>query len=99
MSNYAKIENGIVENVIICNDSYATELDGTYVKILDSHGNVSVGFYYDSENNRFKSTQPYPSWIFNEDLYIWEAPEAKPNSGKWLWNESNQEWFEVVVPE
>ena len=59
-------------------------------------------FIYDSENDIFKSKQPYASWVFNSTSHQWEPPVAPPQTfttidGKEVpdmydWNESNQSW-------
>ena len=97
INRYAEIKEGLVENVILCNDSTISELNGDYVKILESHGSVAYGWFYDKDNNRFKPTQPYPSWTFDEVEYIWKAPSEKPDTGNWLWKESDLNWFEVIA--
>jgi len=92
MINYAKIENGIVTNVIVCSDSQISTQDGYHVKITSETNEASIGDEYDSSKNKFKGPQPYESWTLNEETLLWEAPVAKPE-GAISWNEANQSWF------
>lgn len=92
MINYAKIENGIVTNVIVCSDSQISTQDGHYVKITSETNEASIGYEYDADKNKFKAPQPYASWTLNADSLLWEAPVSKP-TGAISWDESNQSWF------
>ena len=92
MINYAKIENGIVANVIICNDSQISTQDGYHVKITSETNEASIGYEYDATKNKFKAPQPYESWTLNADTLLWEAPVSKP-AGAISWDEANQSWF------
>jgi hypothetical protein len=54
------------------------------------------GYTYDASNDAFIAPQPYNSWILNDSTYIWEAPVARPDDGKFYsWNESNLQWEEI----
>jgi len=37
-----------------------------------------------------ESTQPYPSWIWNTELSVWEAPIPKPG---WTWDSDKELWI------
>ena len=59
---------------------------------------AGVGFMYDSTKDVFIPTQPYPSWVLNEDTYIWEAPNPIPDGNNpYLWNEVSQSWELIKV--
>jgi len=47
MSNYAKIENGIITNVIICEDSEIMTQSGLHVKLTELTGEAIIGGSYD----------------------------------------------------
>ena len=50
------------------------------------------GFLWDSENDAFYSSQPYPSWSLDEN-FIWQAPVPYPNNDNvYEWDEENGEW-------
>lgn len=82
-------------------------LGGTWVQTsYNTHGNqhpegrplhknyAGIGYHWDGVG--FYAPQPYPSWIKNEETYLWEAPVAYPTDGKpYVWNEANQKWDEV----
>jgi len=37
--------------------------------------------------------QPYPSWIYDEETYVWSAPVPHPNDGKiYVWDEKKIDW-------
>ena len=58
----------------------------------------SAGWTYDEDKDAFIPPSPgYPSWIFNEDTWAWEAPITMPTEpledGCWYhWVESKQKW-------
>ena len=52
----------------------------------------SVGYVYDTDNDVFYEQQPYPSWTLNNKNWQWDPPIPYPDTGKWQWNEENQEW-------
>lgn len=104
MSNYAKIEDGRVINIIICNDSDISTQSGHHVKITDLTNRAQVGYEYIAEKNKFKSPQPFESWVLNEDTILWESPVQKPEDAEisefgtvtnYRWDESSQEWSEI----
>ena len=96
MSNYAKIENDIVVNIIVCDDSNISSLNGSYVKITPETNDATIGSEYNKEHNKFADIKMYDSWVLNPTTFIHEAPIAKPSSGEYAWNEENQEWVEIV---
>lgn len=95
MSNYAKIENNIVTNIIICDDEIISNVNGNYIKITNETNECHIGYEYISNKNKFKSPQPFNSWILNEETLAWEAPKEKPTDGFYRWDENTQEWIKV----
>lgn len=95
INDYAKIENNVVTNVIVCTDEAIASLGGFYIKVTDDTNPASIGCEYVLEKNKFKLPKPYESWTLNEDSLIWEAPVAKPD-GATLWSEEDQSW---IIPE
>lgn len=95
MSNYAKIENGIVTNVIICEDSEIGTQSGHHIKVTESTKNPVIGSSYDAENNKFISPKPYDSWTLDEN-FDWISPVGASPAGLHNWNEEDQEWVAVV---
>lgn len=73
-------------------DWLVDNLGGRWVKTSynDQHGNrpdgspakkgtyAGEGYTYDETNDRFVPPRPFPSWVWNEDQYRWDAPIASP---------------------
>lgn len=113
MGHYAKVENGVVTQVIVADgvEWCETNLGGEWVQTsYNTHGGVHAngkhpihknyaGIGYTFDGVGFAAPQPYPSWTLNQQSYLWEPPVAKPQSGLWEWNETDQEWVEITVSE
>jgi|TARA_B110000858_G_scaffold184731_1_gene226201 hypothetical protein len=114
MAHYAKVNNGIVEQVIVAEAEYFDTLvdtsPGEWIQTsYNTHGGVhsdggtplrgnyaGIGFTYDSTNDVFYESKPYPSWTLNESTWLWEAPTAYPDDNQeYYWNESDQSWDAV----
>ena len=95
INTYAKIEQGIVVNLIVCSDSEIGTQSGLHIKVTDDTNRTGIGYEYDSSKNKFKAPQPYESWTLNEETLLWESPVAKPE-GAIIWNEADQSW---IIPE
>ena len=109
MGHYAKIEDGIVTQVIVAEgpDWCEQNLGGEWVQTsYNTRGGVhssgkfpihknyaGVGFLFDGIG--FYEPQPYPSWTKNSSTYLWEPPTSKPNDGKkYSWDEATTSWVE-----
>ncbi len=57
------------------------------------------GMIYDKDKDAFYFSKPYPSWTFDEQKCIWEAPVPRPNDGVTVhtWNEDDGDW-EGFIP-
>ena len=54
---------------------------------------AGIGFTYDQTKDAFIPPKPFNSWVLNEETCLWEAPVAYPtDGGKYIWNETNQNW-------
>lgn len=112
MSHFAKVENGIVTQVIVAEqDVIDSGLFGTgWVQTsYNTHGGqhpegrplrknyAGVGFTYDEQRDAFIPPKPFASWLLNEDTCLWSAPVAYPNDGKvYNWDEAVQQWVEIT---
>ena len=112
MGHYAKVENGIVTQVIVAEgpDWCETNLGGEWIQTsYNSYGGVHkegkfaihknfAGIGYTFDGTGFAAPQPYDSWTLNKTSYIWEAPIPKPEDGKYYeWREEDLIWVEVEV--
>ena len=116
MAHFAELDkDNVVLRVIVADTKEwcETNLGGTWVQtsyntfggVNNREGGVALhknyaGIGYSWDGIGFAAPQPYASWALNQDTYLWEAPVAYPNDGKFYeWNEDNQEWVEVPVSE
>jgi len=56
---------------------------------------AGIGMVYDSEKDAFYAPKPFPSWILNEETWIWEAPVDKPTpdlANLLVWDEETLSW-------
>jgi hypothetical protein len=115
MAHFAEVEEGIVTRVIVADSQQwcETNLGGTWVQTsYNTSGGVNnreggealrknyagIGYHYDGIG--FYPPQPYPSWIKDEETYLWGAPTPMPEDGKlYEWNEEDLEWVEIPVSE
>jgi hypothetical protein len=61
---------------------------------------AAIGYTYDAIRDAFISPKPYPSWVLNEDTYIWEAPVDYPiidesNYIIYTWDEETTSWVDI----
>jgi hypothetical protein len=108
MSHFAKIENGLVAQVIVAEQDFIDTQKGQWVQAsyntrANQHpkgrqlrGNYAgVGYIYDAVNDVFYAPQPYQSWTLNNQTWTWEAPSPMPVDGKFYkWNELTLNWEE-----
>ena len=110
MAHYAKVNDGIVEQVIVAEQAFIDTQEGTWVQTsYNTQGGVhanggtplrknyaGIGFTYDSTRDAFYAPQPYASWTLDDDTCLWEAPTAKPDDGNsYIWNEETTSWDAV----
>jgi hypothetical protein len=104
---FAKITDGLVEQVIVADQSFIEEIDGFWVQTsYNTRGGVhlnggtplrknyaGVGMTYDAERDAFYAPQPWPSWNLNESTCYWEPPVPYPDDGgNYGWNEYDENW-------
>ena len=94
MAHYAKVEDGIVTNVVVCDDDWASNADGLYIKtsyntFMGKHAlggtplrlnYACIGDTYDEELDAFIRPRPeeFPSFILNKSTGHWETPIPYP---------------------
>lgn len=111
MSHFAKVQDGIVTNVIVAEQDFIDTLDGTWIQCsYNTHRNMhklggtplrgnypSITFIYDNENDVFYPPQPYPSWTLDTSIWDWIAPTPEPEyqPNGWSWDEATTNWVKV----
>jgi len=112
MAHYAKVESGVVTQVIVADSKEWCEanLGGTWVQTsYNTHGGVNsrdggvalhknyAGIGYTFDGTGFAAPQPYPSWTKNSTTYLWEAPTPMPVDDKrYAWDEETLSWEEIA---
>ena len=110
MAHYAKVEDGVVTQVIVADNKEWCEanLGGTWVQTsYNTKGNQHpegrplnknyAGIGYTWDGTGFAAPQPYASWTKDSDTYLWEAPVAMPTDDKmYRWDEETISWIEVA---
>ena len=113
MSHFAKVENGIVTEVIVAEQDVIDSgifgdgwVQTSYNTIGGQHPEgrplrknyAGVGYAYDSIRDAFIPPKPYPSWVLDETTCQWGAPTPMPVDGKmYSWNEETLSWSEITV--
>jgi hypothetical protein len=96
MAHYAKVNNSIVEKVIVADaeffNTFTDDSSGTWMQ----SSTANVGFSYDAARDAYIPPKPYPSYILNESTNIWKPPVAHPADGKsYDWDEATTNWVEI----
>lgn len=98
MAHLAKIENGIVVQVIPASQDAidAGMFDSSWVQTsYNTLGGqhrlggtplrknyAGIGYTYDSERDAFIPPKLFPSWVLNETTCLWNAPVEMPSDDK-----------------
>lgn len=109
MAHFAKIENGIVTQVIVAEqDVIDSGLFGygwvqtSYRTTGNAHPEAKplrknyagVGFIYDKDLDAFIPPKPFPSWVLDKNSCLWVAPIKKPSDENlYNWDEKSQSWI------
>jgi hypothetical protein len=112
MAHFAKVVDGIVEQVIVADTKEWCEanLGGEWVQTsYNTFGGVHTlggtplnknyaGIGYTWDGTGFAAPQPFASWTLNPDSYLWEAPTPMPTDGKrYEWDEESLSWVEQTI--
>lgn len=98
MSHFAKVENGIVTQVIVAEqDVIDSGLfgEGWVQTSYNTYGGVhknggiplrknyaGIGYTYDVVRDAFISPKPFASWVLDENTCLWNSPTPMPTDGK-----------------
>ena len=113
MSHFAKVENGIVTQVIVADqDVINSGLFGagwvqtsynTHAGVHSEGGTpmrmnyAGIGYVYDIVRDAFYSPSPFPSWILDDATCIWQPPIPRPSTGMYYWDEPTLSWVEHTL--
>lgn len=101
MAHYAKIESGIVTEVIVAEQEHIDTLSGTWVQTSYNasirKNYAGIGYTYDTDKDAFIAPKPYASWTLNNTTCKWEAPVSFPTDEKiYKWDEDTTNWKEIT---
>lgn len=107
MAHFAKVENGIVTQVVVVDNEHELNgqaylnsigLEGTWVQT--SYNNnmrgkfAGLGDVYNAELDRFEQPKPYASWVWDEEQYGYKPPVEFPKDGNdYYWDEESVNWL------
>ena len=106
MSHFAKIENGVVTQVIVAEQDFIdTGAVGDPAQWIQTsyNGNIrkryaGIGYTYDAYLDAFIPPKPFDSWILDVESANWVAPIPQPQDEKmYLWSEETLSWKESNV--
>ena len=112
MSHYAKIENGIVTQVIVADYDFKETLPGKWVRTSyntyanqHARGNkplranfAGVGYTYDEVRDVFIPPKPFKAWKLDETKFIWVPPFNPPDDGgMYEWEDLIDNWKRIDV--
>lgn len=113
MAHFAKIENNVVTNVVVVDNEHELSgqeflnslgLSGTWIQTSYSAAFrkkfASIADVYNEDSDRFEPPRPFPSWVWNEGLYLYEAPVAYPeleadSNLRYAWDEDTLSWLPI----
>jgi hypothetical protein len=108
MCLFAKVENGIVTQVIVAEQDFIDTgavghgwVQTSYNTLGNQHpqgrplrGNYAgVGYTYDDVNDVFIAPQPYSNWVLDTATWLWNPPIAMPvDEYFYKWNQETTAW-------
>jgi hypothetical protein len=93
-------------------DTFVDSSPGAWIQTsYNTHGGVhanggtplrknyaGIGYSYDAAKDAFIPPKPFPSWLLDDDTYLWNAPIPMPTDGKpYQWDEAAGNWAEIVL--
>lgn len=110
MAHFAKIIDGTVAEILVVDNKHEANgeaylhslgLDGKWVQ-TSFNANfgkkfAAIGDTYVASTGNFKPAQPFASWKWNANDWIWTPPKAKPDADNvYIWDEETLDW--VLIP-
>ena len=107
MSHFAKVKDGLVEDVIVADQGYIDKLPlESGVTWVQTSYNTAGGVHYGQDKNPDGGVALRKNFaILNEDTCIWEPPVPDPNPVDsdglpllpltYVWDEDQVKWVEI----
>jgi hypothetical protein len=98
MSNYAKVVDEKVVNVIVADEEFfRTFIDDSPGAWILTEGRIGVNFSY--IDGKFVPPKKFESWQLNAAGDNWEPPVAYPDDNQpYEWDETSKQWIVKVFP-
>lgn len=106
MAHFAKIENGIVVNVIVADHEFINTLPGEWVQTSYNTRNgqhpegrplrwnyAQIGGQYDPVRDVFLPKKLFDSWLLDEDTLTWKPPIPLPSDAS---ESKRYQWDEEI---
>ncbi len=112
MSHFAKVENGVVVQVIVAEQDVIDSGifgHGWVQTSYNTHGGqhpegrplrknyAGIGYTYDSQRDAFIPPQPFPSWLMSEETCLWSSPVPYPTDVGTAENPKRYSWDEATT--
>ena len=112
MSHFAKVENGVVVQVIVAEQDVIDSGifgHGWVQTSYNTHGGqhpegrplrknyAGIGYTYDSQRDAFIPPQPFPSWVMSEETCLWSSPVPYPTDVGTAENPKRYNWDEATT--
>jgi len=75
-------------------NSMKNQINAVDFKSCSIYGEASMGGLF--IGHRFVEKQPYPSWVLNNETFVWESPIGNPVAPYSKWNEETLSWTPKV---
>ena len=108
MSHFAKVENGIVTQVIVAEQDFIDTgavghgwIQTSYNTLGNQHpegrplrGNYAgIGYTYDETNDVFIAPKPFDNWVLDTATWLWNPPIVMPvDEYFYTWNQETTAW-------
>jgi len=108
LSHFARVENGMVTQVIVAEQDFIDTgavghgwIQTSYNTLGNQHpqgrplrGNYAgIGYTYDETNDVFIAPKPFDNWVLDTATWLWNPPIAMPvDEYFYTWNQETTAW-------